>query len=167
MATKNWQIRPSTLFGLTLLSTVVVTPLPGAEDVMPFIGIIMYFVLKRQGHIKKFTLGDAGLIFLYLLVGIFALLYLSISIIAHAPWWKIILLGVVADIVATIFAPIPHFGDIASAMINAMAAIVIFGFAGGSILAIVVFFLSLIPGPSLGLNTLILVGTKVIASLIG
>jgi hypothetical protein len=163
MARQTWQVRPSTLFGLTLLTTLLVTPLPGAEDVTPFIGLLLYFLLKKQGHIKKFTGMDVLLIILYLVVGLIGLFYLTAITLAATPWWKILLVGVAADIVATVLSPIPIAGDLLSGIVNAMMAVVILGGLAGSLIAITVFFLSLFPGPSFGFNTLALLSFKVIA----
>jgi hypothetical protein len=160
---KGWQVRPSTFFGLALLIEILAIPLPAGEDIWPFIAIGLFIVLKRSDHIKKAKWGDVWLVLLYMLIGLIGMIYLQVITLAEVSWPKILLIGIAADVAASMLSGIPVLGDVLSGIVNAIIAIVVIGGLPGTVLAFTMFFISAIPGPSLGMNTIVLVIAKVIS----
>ena len=160
----GWQIRVSTFFLIAWVLTLVLFPiLP--DLILPIIALIIFAILKKHDHIKKTTIMDFFLIFIYFILGIFGLLYFQILILATVPWWKIIIVGLAVDVVASLLGAIPVFGDILSAIIAGMIAIIVIGGFEGILLAVLVGCISLLPGPSLGANTIMLILFKIVAEL--
>jgi hypothetical protein len=162
----NWQIRPSTFFGIVFVLTLILIILPGPGILVPFVSIPIFSYLKKQKQIKEFKLSDLGLMALYVTVTITGLLYLQMISLVSVPWIKIIIVGMAADVIASIFGFIPVVGDIISSIMNLIMALTVVGGIEGTLIGMVLVMISLIPGPSLGANTLFLILFKIISEII-
>jgi len=159
---KGGKLSVSTLYLLLLVFGILTQPVI-PDVLLPFIAIITFLVVKKKGLLKPFEKKDFLLIFIYTILAFIALIYLQLITLPAVSWWKIILLGIAADVVASILGTIPIVGDLISAIINTFIAILIVGGPQGFILALTLMFISLIPGPSMGANTLMLVILKLIS----
>jgi len=163
---KSWQIRPSTFFLLAFVLTIVLIPLPGPGLLVPFVSIPIFLGMRKKGQIKDFELIDIPLIITYAIGAIIGMLYLQAITLVSIPWWKLLVVGIACDVVASILGAVPVLGDAASGFVNIIIALTIIGGVEGAILGMVIMFISLLPGPSLGANTLFLVIFKGISEAI-
>lgn len=163
----NWQIRASTFYLLAFVITLILIPLPGGlQFVMPFVSIPIFLYFKNRGHIKDFKFIDFILIFVYTILGISSLLYFQVLSISSVPWWKIIIIGIAADVIATVLASVPIVGDALSGLINIFMAIMVVNGIEGAFIAMTIMMISFIPGPSLGANTIMLIIFKIVSDLV-
>lgn len=164
---KNWQIRGSLIYLLTLVMTIIglIYPvIPGV--IMPLIGLIVYFRLKSTGHIKSFDWKEIALLILYTIIMVGGSVYLQIIILAQIPWWQLILIGIAADVYASTIGTIPIWGDFTAGLLAfAMASIVAPGITG-LIIGLGMAIICILPGPSLGANTIYLIIFKILSLLI-
>jgi hypothetical protein len=164
---KGGNLRVSTLYLIILVVCLLLQPVI-PDILLPFIAIITFMIARRKNWLKPFDKLDFLLIFLYTIITFVALIYLQAITLVATPWWKIILLGIAADVVASILGAIPIVGDFISAIINTFVAILVVGGPQGILLGLTLMFISLIPGPSMGANTLMLVILKFLSkALIG
>lgn len=165
MMAKNWMIRGSTIYlgmlGLILFGLLV--PFFALEWISPFIALFFYIRLKKQGRIKEFDWLEIFLVILYTLVMFIGVLSFGIVAFANVPWWKIVLVGMAADVFASILGSFPILGDGLSAILVLIMVFTIIGGAYGAILGLAMAFISLLPGPTLGANTLFLVIFKIVS----
>lgn len=165
----HWQIRPSTFYLAVFLFTLAnfLFPVGGLEFIAPIAAIPIFFYLRKIGYIKKFDLlTDLLLIAIYTVGGLLLLSYFGAFSLASTPWFKIIIIGMAADIIASVFGLFPIAGDAVSSLTNAVIAISIIGGIEGAIVAFALIIISMIPGPSLGANTLFLVLFKFISEMV-
>ena len=161
----DWQIRGSTVFGLTMLLVFLGFLIPvGIQFVAPFIGLFYFFRLKKQGRIKDFDWLEVLLVMVYLFALIFGLGWLTVAIFEAIPWYKIILVGMAADLFASVLGGIPVLGDIISGILVFILAFTIIGGIQGIIIAFAIALISILPGPSFGANTLFLFIFKLISN---
>ena len=158
-------IRPSTLFLILLIFYALTHPFIPDILYIP-LAIIMYIIANRQGWLKKLNAVDFVLMLFYLIILVILLIYLQVIAIEAIPWWKIILVGIASDVIASIFSAIPIIGDFISGLLNAFVAFMIVGGVYGLVIGLTVMFISFIPGPSPGFNTFALIVFKLITSII-
>ena len=163
---RGWQIRPSTFFGLVFVSTLIMIPLPGPGLIIPFVSIPLFTYLRKQNKIKSFELLDLPLILLYMAGGVVGLIYLQMLSLVSVPWFKIIIVGMAADVVASLLGAFPVLGDAASAAINMLLALTVIGGIEGAIIGMALMIISMIPGPSLGANTFFIIIFKIISEIL-
>jgi hypothetical protein len=165
MMKSDWQIRGSTIFGLTALLTLLGLLVPvGIQFIAPFIGLFFYIKFKRADRIKKFDFLEVFLILLYTLVTLFAGVFFTLLAIDSVPWIKIILVGMAADLFASSLGSVPVFGDAVSAVLVFILVLTVIGGFTGALLAVAIGVISLLPGPSFGANTLFLVLFKLMTT---
>ena len=163
----RWQIRPSTFFLLAYAITLVLIPIPGGlQFLMPFVSILFFIRLRSSGRIKKGTMLDYALILAYTFLGLFFMIYLQVWALESIPWWKLILVGIAADVVASLLGTVPVIGDFMSGIINMIIAITVIGGIEGAFIAMVMVIIGFIPGPSLIANTVLLVIFKIVSEAI-
>lgn len=164
---RDWQVRASTVYGITLLVTLLGFMIPvGIQFVAPFIGFFYYLRLKKLNRIKRAGVSEILLILLYTVVGIGGFVYLTGYALATTPWWKIILIGMAADVVASVLGTIPVVGDIISATINFIMAFTIIGGIQGPFIGVALAIIALLPGPSIAASTIFIVIFKIVSVLI-
>ena len=164
---KDWQIRGSLIYLIVLIIVFIGFILPvGIEWLAPFIGIWYYLKLKKAGKIKPFDLLEIILMATYTIAMILGLIYIELLILTQIPWYKIILVGMAADLYGSTIGSAPIFGDITSAIIGFILPLTIIGGLQGIMLGFVLALINIIPGPSLGANTLFLIIFKLISYVI-
>jgi hypothetical protein len=168
MMKKDWEIRASTIYGLSLLAGIIGVAmgplLPGW--LMPFVGLFFFIRLKSQGRIKKFDFLEVVLILVYTLIILVTSLAYGIITYVGIPWYLIILMGMFADLIASIGGSLPGPGDFVSAIIVFIMAITLVGGIYGAVIALSIAIITLLPGPTLGANTLFLIIFKVASELV-
>lgn len=158
----TWQIRTSTFFLLFLIFFIALAPF--FPDIILIFAIVPIFILLRvKNHIKKFDLLDFGLMVLYTAIAIFAIIYFQLLAFQSVPWWQIILVGIAADVIASILGMIPVVGDFISGILVGFMATMVIGGIEGMLIGISLMVVSIIPGPSLGLNTAMIIIFKIIS----
>jgi hypothetical protein len=164
---KDWKIRGSTIFGLVLLIVFIGFIIPiGIEYLAPFFGVFYYFRLKKQGRIKDFDYWELGLIVAYTFLMLIGSVITGLFVLASIPWFKLILVGMAADLFASLLGAVPVFGDILSAILVFILVLTVIGGLQGVLLGLVMAFISILPGPTLGANTMFLIAFKIFSSLI-
>jgi hypothetical protein len=154
---KDWQIKPSTFFAIVYALTLILLPLPGGlQFVLPFVSIPLFLSLRKKKNITDFKISDFFLILIYMVIGMFAMVYFQVISLASTPLWQILLVGLAADIVASVLGTIPILGDGASGLINVIIAMVVIGGVNGAMIGVTIMVISFLPGPSLGANTMML-----------
>jgi len=154
-----WTIALSNIFlGLAI-------PIFYPEPLALIISIAFLIVGLMMGFILPPTYMDLILVPLLTILGAFLLLTAGIITIAVLPWWVIITIGLIADVIAFTTGFIPLFGDFFGAVINALVVFTAIWFLAGIIPAIllgfVAFAVSLFPGP-IPLNTIAFAGIKLL-----
>ena len=160
----NFQLRPSTWFLLLILLNSV--PFFFLDVIKPFILIGIFLWVKHKGYVKDFKALDFLLIMIYLIASTALFIYMQWITFKTIPWYMIILIGIIADVVATIFGAIPIIGDAVSAMINFFIPVIIVGGLTGVMIGVALMMISLIPGPSMGANTIALIVLKALSLII-
>lgn len=162
------KIRGSTIYGISLLVALLgfIIPVP-IQWIAPIIGYMYYRKLKKQGRIIGETRIEVLLIALYTIIGVGGFVFATGYALGYVPWWKIILVGMAADVIGNTLGAIPIFGDILAATINAIMAITIIGGFAGPFIAVALGIITLLPGPSLFGNTLFIVIFKLLSKLVG
>ncbi len=133
---------------------------------MPFVGIFIILKMKKANRLKKFDWLDAVLILIYTFGGMFALAYAGFVAIASAPWWKILLVGVAADVIASVTSVIPIVGDFLGGILIFMLAFGVIGGLQGAFLGLAIMMISFIPAHIPGSNTLFMILFKLIVPLL-
>jgi hypothetical protein len=158
---RNWQIKPSTFFAIVYALTLILLPLPGGlQFVLPFVSIPFFLSLRKKGNIKDFKISDFFLILIYMVIGLFIMIYFQILSLVSTPLWQILLVGIAADIVASLLGTIPIVGDGISGLINVILAMMVIGGVEGAMIGVTIMIISFLPGPSLGANTFMLLVFK-------
>lgn len=156
-------MRISTFF-LLVFGLVAVLPTPfGLEYWIPLASIPLFIYLRKHGHMHKFTILDLILIPIYAVLLIFVMVYFQFWALERVPWWKILALGIAADIIASALGMIPGVGDGLSAVINFILAVMIIGGFYGAILGLTMAAIAMLPGPSFAANTIMLSILKLIS----
>jgi len=136
-----WMLFVIVLFLVGIATLFPLFPVPLAI----LIGAILFIVAKKKDWLKPFRFFDLIMImfssFFFLIVG------LSLGIIALivVPWWKLILLGLIASAVMWAGDFIPIIGDFISAVIVLLLSIFVIGGLSGMIIGGIIFFIALIP----------------------
>lgn len=126
--------------------------------------IVFWYVNKK--YIKQpISISDIIFTFTILLIYIVITFGVIIYIISHIDWWKIIIVGLVIDLILLLTGFLPVIGDIIGGLISAIILIKVFGVTAGMFLAAFVFLIALIPF-HIPVVTLLFVFIKIIMSLI-
>jgi hypothetical protein len=161
----NGLMRPSTFFLIALIIGILLEPF--LPDLGLLIAIVIsFFIASRKNVLKRMDKWDFLLILLYVIITTFLLIYLQLINITKIPWWQILLVGIATDVVASLLGTIPIVGDIISGIINSFIQFLIIGGLAGLMMSITVVSISLLPGPSLGFNTFILIVIKLLSKTI-
>lgn len=164
----NWEVRGSLVYLIVLLLTLggLIFPIiPGI--LMPIIGLLIYIRLKMTGHIKKFDFLEVALVIIYTIVTLVTMVVLEISAIYSVPWLPLIMFGIAADVIASVLSGVPIIGDILSGILVFTAGVFLIGGPFGFVIGLLLGIVSLFPGPTMGLNTFILIFLKLIFQAVG
>lgn len=160
--------RTSTVYLATLLGIVVglIVPFFPLHIVGPFIALFLYSRLKEAGRIKRFDWLELLLIVIYTLGLLVVSIGLGVVAYNSIPWWKIILVGMAADVFGNVLGAIPIWGDVISAFLVLVLAFTVIGGAAGAAIALCLAIINMVPGPSLAANTMFLISFKIISELV-
>lgn len=157
-------IRGSLIYLITLVSVVIGLLIPvGIEFVAPFIGLFFFIKFKKEDRLHKIDFSEISLIIAYTLIILGIAVYSNLVVLSVIPWWQLILIGIAADLYASTIGVIPFWGDLTAGL---LAFLMIHQVAGGItalILGLGMSAICLLPGPSMGANTLYLIIFKLIS----
>lgn len=162
------QVRPSTVYGVALLFVIIGLLFPIIPAfLVPFVAIYIGYQLNKKGRLQDFTLIDFLLMLLYTAIGVTTLFAIQMISLNFIPWWKLLIVGIAADVVATFLGAWVGFGDIMSVIINLTIVFIVLDGPIALVIALLLGTISLFPGPSVGGNTLGLALMKVFSEMLG
>jgi len=140
-----WQVFAVILLLSFIAMIMPLFPIPLAL----IIGLVFIIVAKRKGWLIPFRFFvDLPLMFLAVLMFLFVTIGVGIYAFNAIPFWKILVFGIFIDALGMI-GLFPIVGDIISAIIAFITAIMFFGGVPGIIIGGLSGILLLIPGPSM------------------
>lgn len=105
------------------------------------------FTRDYKKLISQFKFEDLLAMFLITVFFIFIGLAFGLWSFYGVPWWKIILVGILIDVIIYFTGMIPFVGDVVGALLTFIICILIIGGLPGIILSAIAVSIALIPGP--------------------